>query len=60
MLSQSFFSNFGKGPFPQIAGKSPGLIMMVGNGPKEMQWSGQCMILGENTFAYTLSILWAE
>ena len=25
MLSRSFFPNFGQGPFPKIAGKSPGL-----------------------------------
>ena len=23
MISQSFFPNFGRGPFPKIAGKSP-------------------------------------
>ena len=26
MLSQSFFPNFGQGPFPKIAGKGPGLL----------------------------------
>ena len=29
MLSQSFFPNFGQGPFPKIAGKSPDLCFAL-------------------------------
>ena len=30
MLSRSFFPNFGHGPFPKIAGKSPDLVELYG------------------------------
>ena len=29
MLSQSFFPNFGQGPFPKIAGKGPGVKLGI-------------------------------
>ena len=29
MLSRSFFPNFGQGPFPKIAGKSPDFLFLI-------------------------------
>ena len=45
LLSRSFFSNFGQGPFPKIAGKSPGYSLrgesrISGNGVQMCKGGG--------------------
>ena len=41
MLSQSFFPNFGQGPFPKTAGKSPAMIFpsLTGNYDFELNYT---------------------
>ena len=48
MLSQSFFPNFGQGPFPQKAGKSPGL---------KGKWVCLFLKIQEHYLAITLSVI---
>ena len=52
MLSGSFFPNFGQGPFPQIAGKSPGKDNILTGGTAmgaASQLPGGCSFPGGQT-----------